>query len=433
MIRLNQYTEIAEPKDPAPDFPKYTFSLTPISELNQYIGNQGAFLDVIEKITAVSNAATLETSSGTIKLRRIIHLVHHSENMIELSLFGPRAQEFDGDTVYEVGRKSHVIAIFVGTSMKQYKGSPPFLSGTATCRWYVNENDVTEIRDFYKRLPIQAEPVKKLHLKNHEEIQRQIETKSLLELREINPFDHAGLKFECTTVIIQVAQNQYWCYPACTACGSRSIFDGGKYHCSKDGCTGTSIEHRYKVCLIASDTTWQLRFMLFQDRAMQLIGKSVEKLLTTYRKSDTPPEISALVGQKFTFIVRVLPEKKLIDHDPMFEVLNIKKIFGKQFQIPDVKIERKPASSTTSTSEEHNLPPLVPICPKAWENKSTSSSSQQIYNIDDSQIELTGILQDKTARKALDMKNEEQLQDTHEKEHLSQRAKRSFYIASRHT
>ena len=70
--------------------------------------------------------------------------------MIELSLFGPRAQEFDGDTVYEVGRKSHVIAIFVGTSMKQYKGSPPFLSGTAACRWYINENDVTEIRDFYK-------------------------------------------------------------------------------------------------------------------------------------------------------------------------------------------------------------------------------------------------------------------------------------------
>ena len=73
-----------------------------------------------------------------------------SENMIKLSLFGPRAQEFDGDIVYEVGRKSHVIAIFVGTSMKQYKGSPPFLSGTAACRWYINENYVTEIRDFYK-------------------------------------------------------------------------------------------------------------------------------------------------------------------------------------------------------------------------------------------------------------------------------------------
>jgi len=73
-----------------------------------------------------------------------------SGNMIELSLFGPRAQEFDGDTIYEVGQNSHVIAIFVGTSMKQYKGSPPFLSGTAACRWYINENVVTEIRDFYK-------------------------------------------------------------------------------------------------------------------------------------------------------------------------------------------------------------------------------------------------------------------------------------------
>jgi len=61
------------------------------------------------------------------------------------------------------------------------------------------------------------------------------------------------------------------------------------------------------------------------------MNKLAEKLLTTYRKSNTPPEISALIGQKFTFIVRVLPEKKLIAHDPMFEVLNIKKTFGKQF------------------------------------------------------------------------------------------------------
>ena len=78
------------------------------------------------------------------------NIIIHSGNMIELSLFGPRAQEFDRDTVYEVGQNSHVIAIFVGTSMKRYKGSPPFLSGTAACRWYINENDVTEIRDFYK-------------------------------------------------------------------------------------------------------------------------------------------------------------------------------------------------------------------------------------------------------------------------------------------
>ncbi|XP_039802835.1 uncharacterized protein LOC120666914 [Panicum virgatum] len=142
--------------------------------------------------------------------------------------------------------------------------------------------------------------------------------------------------------------------------------------------------------------------MLFQDRAMQLIGKPAEKLLTTYRKSDNPLEISALIGQKFTFIDRVLSEKKLIAYNPTFEVVNI-------------KIERQPASCATSTSEEHNLPPLVPICPKPWQNKSSYSSSQQNYNIDDRQTELTEILQDKTIRKALDIKNEEQLEDTHKR------------------
>jgi replication factor A1 len=44
MIRLHHYMEIAETNDPPPDFPKYTFSLTPIPELNQYIGNQASFL-----------------------------------------------------------------------------------------------------------------------------------------------------------------------------------------------------------------------------------------------------------------------------------------------------------------------------------------------------------------------------------------------------
>jgi replication factor A1 len=108
--------------------------------------------------------------------------------------------------------------------------------------------------------------------------------------------------------------------------------------------------------------------MLFQDRAMQLIGKSAEKLLTKYRKSDTPPEISTLIGHKFTFIVRVLSEKKLIAHDPTFEVLSIKKNFGKQFDMPNVKIEKHSESTTTSAYQEHNLPPLVPI-PKPWQNK----------------------------------------------------------------
>ena len=62
-----------------------------------------------------------------------------------------RALEFDGDAVLKIGEKNHIIAIFVGTLMKQYKDGTQFLSGTAACRWYINENDIPAIKAFKKR------------------------------------------------------------------------------------------------------------------------------------------------------------------------------------------------------------------------------------------------------------------------------------------
>ena len=72
-------------------------------------------------------------------------------NTIDLSLSGMRALEFDGDAVLQIGQKNHIIAIFVGTLMKQYKNGTHFLSGTAACRWYINENDIPAIKAFHRR------------------------------------------------------------------------------------------------------------------------------------------------------------------------------------------------------------------------------------------------------------------------------------------
>ena len=57
-----------------------------------------------------------------------------------------QALEFDGDAVLKIGEKNHIIAIFVGTLMKQYKDGTQFLSGTSACCWYINENDVPAVR-----------------------------------------------------------------------------------------------------------------------------------------------------------------------------------------------------------------------------------------------------------------------------------------------
>ena len=64
-----------------------------------------------------------------------------------MSLWGPRVSEFEGQKVYEVGQKNHVIEI----SVKSYSGCAPFLSGTGACRWYINVPDISEIRSFYTR------------------------------------------------------------------------------------------------------------------------------------------------------------------------------------------------------------------------------------------------------------------------------------------
>jgi replication factor A1 len=72
-------------------------------------------------------------------------------NTIELSLSGKRAIEFDGEKVLEVGQKHHVIAIFVGTLMKLYRDKFQFLSGTSACRWYINQNNIPQIKSFQRR------------------------------------------------------------------------------------------------------------------------------------------------------------------------------------------------------------------------------------------------------------------------------------------
>ena len=74
-----------------------------------------------------------------------------SGNKIDISLWGPKAEQFEGEQVYHIGQKNPVIAIFVGTTLKTHTGSSPFLSGTSACHWYINLGEIPEIRTFYSR------------------------------------------------------------------------------------------------------------------------------------------------------------------------------------------------------------------------------------------------------------------------------------------
>ena len=120
--------------------------------------------------------------------------------------------------------------------------------------------------------------------------------------------------------------------------------------------------YRYKIPFIGSDETYSLEFILFEKRGTELIGKTVEALHKQYDMLDTPPEISAWIGHKFTLVVKIISSKSINTIDPSFEVVLIKEKFGKQPTIPTVSQDdglSMRASSTKFQAEE--LPLLVPI------------------------------------------------------------------------
>ena len=60
---------------------------------------------------------------------------------------------------------------------------------------------------------------------------------------------------------------------------------------------------------MAADETYELEFIVFDQKAQQLIGKPIQRLKSMYDKYETPPEISDLIGQRYTFVVKISSKK----------------------------------------------------------------------------------------------------------------------------
>ncbi|CAL4956986.1 unnamed protein product [Urochloa decumbens] len=137
MIRLSQRSIITPIVPEPPNFPKYVYNVVPFSELPQHANLFNRFLDIIGYVATVSNVAKVRYGYGKLETKRIVILKDEKGNSIEISLWGPRATEFDGDTVYKNGQDTAVIAIFVGTLAKNVKtdrGNKLILTGSSACR-----------------------------------------------------------------------------------------------------------------------------------------------------------------------------------------------------------------------------------------------------------------------------------------------------------
>ncbi|CAN6247252.1 unnamed protein product [Urochloa humidicola] len=368
MIRLSQRSIITPILPEPPNFPKHVYNLVPFSELPQHVNLSNRFLDVIGYVAAVSNVAKVRYGYGKLETKRIVILKDEKGSSIEISLWGSRATEFDGEIVYKNGQDTAVIAIFVGTlakTIKTDKGNKFILTGSSACRWYINE-DTPATNEFYSKLlqiEDELEPVQAMRLQGDDETTEHIKKKTLLQLRkEVDPVEHKNQRFESTVTIKGLAPNQGWWYRACKSCHSKTFLQGSCYKCTNEDCVCTEAIPRYKLCVMGNDNTYELEFVLFDKRAEQLIGKPVEKLVSMYDKNDIPPEIATLIGQKYTFIVKVSSKRSFTKRDPSFEVLYITHQFGKQTDIASThKQEQSSSSSIVSLSTPRHVPPLLLI------------------------------------------------------------------------
>jgi hypothetical protein len=103
--------------------------------------------------------------------------------------------------------------------------------------------------------------------------------------------------------------------------------------------------------------------MLFNERAASLLGKAAEKLVKEYGRFDTPPEIRALVGEKMTVVVKVMPPKTASksNDEPTFDIVNIKKRHGKELVDSAFDSDQEKPVLPSTSSYPPNLPPLAPI------------------------------------------------------------------------
>jgi hypothetical protein len=91
----------------------------------------------------------------------------------------------------------------------------------------------------------------------------------------------------------------------------------------------------------------------------------LESLFMYWRKYDRfkrPPEVEDLVGQKFTFIVRLSTKRSIQNPIPYFDVIRTKQQHGKQFDAPTFHRTQQSHHYTDDASFINmTRKPLVPI------------------------------------------------------------------------
>uniref|UniRef100_A0A8R7QHJ8 Replication protein A OB domain-containing protein n=1 Tax=Triticum urartu TaxID=4572 RepID=A0A8R7QHJ8_TRIUA len=323
MMQFTRFsTAIPQPGDEE-NFPYCTYDLLSFTDIPMPGPNTRRFLDVIGRITAVTDIVIVHSQyQPEPSETRTIVLEDQAGNEIKLVLWGARAREFEAEEVRIASQSGAVIAIFVGTLPKTYRGIKG-LSGSSACRWYINE-DLPEMNAFRASLPESLAAIT-ANIPGEQAIvpapvrEPPVEL-SVQQLLALDPFNNLKKQFMVKVIITRMGSDNRWWFLSCRECHKTAYTAGRQYRCSDHGCSSVAADPSYCLCTFGSDDAAEAEFMFFDRAAKSDVGKPLMTLI--YRKypgftsaldlpyiggADVglPVEISRLVTKKYRLVVSI--------------------------------------------------------------------------------------------------------------------------------
>uniref|UniRef100_A0A0A9FAA0 Replication protein A OB domain-containing protein n=1 Tax=Arundo donax TaxID=35708 RepID=A0A0A9FAA0_ARUDO len=280
MIEITWHTVVNVARNPPSTFPKFIYNLTAFSQIPALLGDRRNLVDIIGIITQVTEPEwTHHSSQPNPTFTRNIFLKDINELELRVTLWGQRAVQFNIDEIYNEAEAKPIVILFLGGLIKNYQNDC-YYSGNLATHWYFNP-DIPEAEIFYNNRQNHRIEVKRtgVPLQNliPPQILQHLETKTLEELQQMDPYDFPDQGFKCTVTITHLMPDVSWWFPSCRMCNKSCRPDTNGYRCYE--CTATNFEYKFKLSFIAVDNTAEAEMICLGELGRRIVGKTVQQVM----------------------------------------------------------------------------------------------------------------------------------------------------------
>uniref|UniRef100_A0A0A9A4Y5 Replication factor A C-terminal domain-containing protein n=1 Tax=Arundo donax TaxID=35708 RepID=A0A0A9A4Y5_ARUDO len=157
--------------------------------------------------------------------------------------------------------------------------------------------------------------------------------------------------------------------------------EGSGYKCYECNCS--NYIYKYKLFFMASDGTAEVKMISFSEIARRIVGKNVEAVMRSARRTDgIPPDIAAIVSLKFTFNI-TLTDQSYHEENKVYQINSIVACHGRQHPMPRLPVT--PDYGQPSTTRKYQTSTQTESASKALcSHKSPQTPSPSLQIAEDS-------------------------------------------------